>query len=257
MTAKKRLGHVGSGRIRPSGSYSVMQRRRHRAPDALDYFPTPPWAARALCEFLQAEVGPLREFSAWEPACGELHMTKGLSDYFAEIRSTDIFQWIPEIETLDFAMLGAFEPAVDFVITNPPFKLAEEFIATALKISRVGVAMLVRSAFIEGQDRHAELFSQTPPAFVLQFCERVTLLENRLIRPGEVDPFAQVEGTKASSATPYCWIVWLNGRAPDDCRLRWIPPSRFKLERPGDYPDYSPEQLPPPSDGLFGESAAA
>jgi hypothetical protein len=212
MSDRKRIRNIASGRIRASGSYSVMQRRRHRPPDALDYFPTPPWAARALCEFLESEIGSLSERDAWEPACGELHMAKGLADYFRSVRASDVFPYAPEIELLDFPLLGAFEPEIDFVVTNPPFKLAEEFISAALKIAKIGVAMLVRSAFIEGQDRHEELFSKTPPAFVLQFCERVTLLESRLIRANEVDPFAQVEGSKASSATPYCWLVWLKPR---------------------------------------------
>jgi hypothetical protein len=35
----------------PSGSTSVMA-RRVEPPDSLDFFPAPPWATRALCEYL-------------------------------------------------------------------------------------------------------------------------------------------------------------------------------------------------------------
>jgi hypothetical protein len=35
----------------------------------------------------------------------------------------------------------------DWTITNPPFKLAEQFIERALSLSRHGVAMIVRAAF--------------------------------------------------------------------------------------------------------------
>jgi hypothetical protein len=139
--------------------------------------------------------------------------------------------------------------SVDFVITNPPFRLAFEFIKAATAASRCGFAMLVRSAFLEGADRHQQLFSVFPPTYVLQFAERVAMLEGRLVRVGAVDPFAEKPGTKVSTATAYCWLIWLAGQS--DSRTRWVAPSRVQLERPGDYPDYVTEVLPPPADGLF------
>lgn len=237
-------------------STAVMQRRRV-APDSLDYFPTPPFATRALCEFLAGEFGELAERSAWEPACGELHMVKPLAEYFGSVRASDVHRYTPDHELLDFALLGAAEPPVDFIISNPPFKLAEEFIGTALKVARLGVAMLLRSAFLEGQDRYSSLFRSTPPTFVLQFVERGAMLEGRLVRAGDVDPFAEKEGTKVSSATAYCWIVWLPNVSSEDTRLRWLAPCRSRLEKGGDYPTYDVPQLPPPVDGLFGEGVAA
>lgn len=173
-------------------STAVMQRRRV-APDGLDYFPTPPFATRALCEFLESEGQVLAGLSCWEPACGELHMVR---------------------------------------------PLAESFIATGLKVARCGVAMLVRSAFLEGRARHESLFSRTPPTFVLQFVERIVMLEGRLVRAGSVDPFAEVEGRKASTATSYVWLVWMHDRSADT-RLRWIAPCRRRLESPADYPVYA------------------
>jgi hypothetical protein len=65
-------------------SSAVMQQRRAEgaerrsgrdvAPEALEYFPTPPWATRALCEFLAGQLGDLSALSCWEPCCGEGHM---------------------------------------------------------------------------------------------------------------------------------------------------------------------------------------
>ena len=37
--------------------------------------------------------------------------------------------------------------------------------------------MLVRSAFLEGGERYEQIWSKNPPSFVLQFCERVVMLE--------------------------------------------------------------------------------
>jgi hypothetical protein len=126
-----------------------MQRRRV-APDSLDYFPTPPFATRALCEFLAGEVGSLSALSAWEPGCGELHMARPLAEYFGQVRASDVHRYSDAHELLDFLLFGPEEPRSDFVISNPPFRLAQAFIETGLKVAHGGVAMLVRSAFLEG-----------------------------------------------------------------------------------------------------------
>ncbi len=237
-------------------STAVMQRRKV-APDALDYFPTPPFATRALCEFLTDELGDLDRFTAWEPACGEGHMVKPLLEYFGGVRSSDVHRYafppgLGEHDLLDFAMFGAAEPMVDVVISNPPFKLAEAFIAMARKSARRAVAMLVRSAFLEGEKRFERLWSNGPPTYILQFTERVVMLEGRLVQSGTSDPFAEKPGTKASTATAYVWLVWIQGglRAT---RFHWIAPCRRRLERPGDYPDYA-AAVDPSADGegLFG-----
>lgn len=222
----------------------AAQRGRHVAPPQLNYFPTPPWATRALCEFLIREGHALDDLVCWEPACGEGHMTRPLQEYFADVVASDVHRYdtIPEVgehELFDFTLsaMGSGPDQPDFVVTNPPFTLACEFIAAASVVAQRGFALLVRSAFLEGADRHRALWSSNPPSFVLQFSERVVMLEGRLIRAGDVDPFSDQPDRRARSATAYVWLVWLEGE--DDTRLRWIPPCRARLERSGDYPDYS------------------
>jgi hypothetical protein len=234
------------------------QRGRFVAPPQLNYFPTPPWAVRALCEFLEQEVANLRSLVCWEPACGERHMARALEEYFFDVVATDVHQYDADHALFDFTMcaMGYHDGELpDFVITNPPFMLASEFIEAASVVAECGFAMLVRSAFLEGEGRHKTLWSVNPPSFVLQFSERVVLLEGRLVRSGAVDPFAEKEGTKASTATAYVWLVWLRGES--DTRFRWIAPCRARLGRASDYPDYSAEVGAPPADGLFGEGVAA
>jgi hypothetical protein len=220
-------------------------------PPQLNYFPTPPFATRALCEFLQDKVGDLKPLTCWEPACGEGHMARPLAEYFGQVRASDVHDYGGN-EIADFTLtpqIAAEIASVDLVVTNPPFLLALDFIRAAVAASRMGFAMLVRSAFLEGEERHRDLWSVFPPAFVLQFSERVVLLEGRLVQSGAVDPFAEKAGTKASTATAYVWLVWLAGQS--DTRMRWIGPCRRRLERPGDYPDYSIEQPSAPAEGLF------
>ena len=216
-------------------SSAVMQ-RRHEAPDSLDYFPTPPWATRALCEWIDTQTARLPTWSVWEPACGEGHMARPLGEYFRFVTATDVHDYsatyADQARVGDFLLTWDHSPmiqahGVDWIVTNPPFRLAQEFIATAHAIAKHGIAMLVRSAFLESRERYENLFAKTPPSDILQFVERVPMHKGVL-------------AADASTATAYCWLVWF---FPANCavgdgvpRFHWIAPCRSRLERISDYP---------------------
>lgn len=146
-------------------------------------------------------------------------MVKPLREYFADVRASDVHDYGAGFEVRDYLM-PIPEDAVDWTVTNPPFRLAEQFIHKANRQSRHGVAMIVRSAFLEGIGRYERLFADTPPAYVFQFTERVVMHKGRLAPEG-------------STATAYAWLVWAKG-----CRgtkFGWIAPCRKRLERAGDY----------------------
>jgi hypothetical protein len=60
--------------------HAVMAQRRE-PPDALDYFPTPPWATRALFRHVLPALGVDSIGRAWEPACGEGHMASVIVEF--------------------------------------------------------------------------------------------------------------------------------------------------------------------------------
>lgn len=203
-------------------SHAVMAQRAEPH-DSLDYFPTPPWATRALCEFLR-QGNDLAVQRAWEPACGGGHMVRPLSEYFEMVYGSDVHIYGAGAQR-DFLFPGD-EPEFDWIITNPPFRLAAQFAETMIERARVGCAILVRTAFLEGIERYRSLFSRLKPSAILQFTERVPMHKGRLEQTG-------------STATSYCWIVW-SCRPHKPCAatmpiLVWIPPCRRKLERPADY----------------------
>ncbi len=222
-------------------STAVMQRRAKTAPDSLDYFPTPPWATRAFCKWLIERYGSLDVLSAWEPACGEEHMSNPLREFFEYVRASDIYQY-GNNEIFNFSdVTEEDDNSVDWLITNPPFSIAQQFIDDGLRVARKGVAMLVRGAFLEGQDRYNELYSKNPPSHIIQYTERVCLLEKRLIQANKPDPFNLDEDgnpRKASNATSYVWVVWVKDNPNPEPTFHWIPPSRTLLEKPDDYPSY-------------------
>lgn len=110
----------------------------------------------------------------------------------------------------------------DWVITNPPFNLAEQFAVKARSLCRHGVALLVRTQFLETVGRYNRLFKSDPPNITAIFSERVPMLKGRVSKT-------------ATTATSYCWLIWLSERNIHPPRLEWIPPCRKELERDGDY----------------------
>lgn len=209
-------------------SSAVMQQRTE-AHDSLDDFPTQPWGTRALCKHVLSGCY-LKSKTVWEPTCNRGHMSDPLGEFFGAVWASDIH---------DYGLEGAFQhdflmpflPSVvkwsgtdlDWIVANPPFRLAEQFIARALEVATEGVAMIVRTSFLEGVGRYENLYSKRPPNIVAQFSERVPMVKGRLTATG-------------STATSYCWLVWLTGVT--GTKLVWIPPCRKQLERPKDYAAY-------------------
>lgn len=199
--------------------------QRTEARDSPDDFPTPPWATRALIEHVLGDKRALAAQTCLEPACGAGHMVRVLKEYFGQVDYADAYDYgYGQIH--DFLLHPIELNSIDWVITNPPFRLSEEFVVRALKIARVGVAILARTVFIESVGRYRNLFERTPPTKFAQFAERVPMVKGRLDR-------------KATTATGYAWLVWEKCRVGSEPRLMWVPPCRKQLERDTDYSDIS------------------
>jgi predicted RNA methylase len=194
--------------------------QRVEANDSPDDFPTPPWATRALIEHVLTTKAKLRYQTCLEPACGAGHMAKVLKEYFGEVQASDAFcyQYGP---VRDFLAFPYEDKSFDWVITNPPFRLAEDFVLKALDVARIGVAILARTVFLESVGRYRSIFLESPPTKFAQFVERVPMVKGRL-------------DAKATTATGYAWLVWENER-PEYPQLVWVPPCRRSLERMEDY----------------------
>jgi hypothetical protein len=210
-----------------NGARAIMAGRLE-PDDSLDYFPTPPWATRALLEDVLPHLGidPHDLGRVWEPACGEGHISGVLAEYGCESTATDIFDYSVDgrqppgwAGKLDFLVRSQyvrlddrFGISADWIITNPPFgdKILP-FVRDAILYARAGVAMFVRQQWLEGIERYEDLFANTPPTLYAQFAERVNLCKGRW------DP-------AGTTATAYCWLVWIKDMAPQP--VYWIPPGR-------------------------------
>jgi len=221
-------------------SHAVMA-QRVEAKDSLDDFPTPPWATRALLEHVIEQGEDASSMTALEPACGRGHIAQTLKEYFKTVAACDVHDY-GYGDVGDFLTSVYATDAYDWVITNPPFRLGEDFIHRAMPIARRGVAVLVRTVFIESIGRYQRLFSVNPPTTVAQFSERVPMVKGRVDK-------------KASTATGYAWVIWEKSKIGLPT-LAWVPPCRKALERDGDYePSYlygGEQEYSPVQTELFG-----
>jgi hypothetical protein len=110
-----------------------------------DLYETPAVAIRAL---LKLECIPL---TVWEPACGPGAIVRELRDSGRAVVATDLVDYgCPQsIARRDFLMESEAPAGVPAIVTNPPFKLAEEFAEKAIDLCPE-VYMLMRVAFLEG-----------------------------------------------------------------------------------------------------------
>lgn len=251
----------GAAKIIPgeviNGARAIMG-SRIEPPDSLDYFPTPPWATRALIQHVFAAIGvgfETKKQRAWEPACGEGHIAEVLAEHFKAVRPTDIHDYGYGVGGVDFLTANEHAAAgTDWIITNPPFgDLTEQFVLKAIELADVGVAMFVRLQWLESVGRYETIFKDHPPTIIAFFAERVPLCK------GRYDP----DGT---TATAYIWLVWQKGAAPRP--PMWIPPGRRdELTRPDDRERFTTNPVtkrpvdatgaPIPHDETTGEVIAA
>ena len=146
-----------------------------------DLYPTPPDVTVALMRFLNLP----RRTVVWEPASGEGDMAGVLQTFCDTVYATDV------LDGTDF--LKSSVDDADWIITNPPFSLAEQFIRRAAELEKP-FAFALKSQYWHAKTR-AGLFSEIPPSYVLPLTWRPNF--NFKTMPGK------------SPLMDMIWCVWL------------------------------------------------
>lgn len=179
-----------------ASSHSDNERQRE------DYYATEPKAVEELLK-IETFCG-----SILEPACGEGHISEVLKQNGYHVVSRDLadrgYGDVADFLSIDNTLWDGD------VITNPPYRYAQEFVEKALQIVPKGrkIAMFLRLQFLEGKKRK-ELFMRTPPKTVWVSSSRLKCAIN--------GDFAQA----GSSAAAYAWFVWEKGYC-GSTTVRWF-----------------------------------
>lgn len=179
-----------------ASSHSLNDRQAH------DYYATEPSAVDDLFAVHKFDD------TIWEPACGGGHLSKRMEEYGKSVMSTDLYNQGYGTPGIDF--LKSTDKWPGDIITNPPYKYAQEFVERGISLVEDGkqVAMFLKLTFLEGQKRR-KMFDKYPPKFIYVFSARKKCAIN-----------GDFENT-GSSAACYAWFIWVKGSTTEPV-IRWI-----------------------------------
>ena len=173
-----------------------------------DCYETPAVATNALMA-----VETLPEI-IWEPACGPGAIVEVLRTMGKTVIATDLVDYGCEnsIARRDFLMEQSAPDGCEAIVTNPPFKLASEFVRHGLLLVPK-VVLLLRLAFLEGTGR-SDVIDGGKFARVHVFRNRLPRMHRR-----------GWEGAEATNTMAFAWFVWDRAHnGPTEMhRISWVP----------------------------------
>jgi hypothetical protein len=156
-----------------------------------DLYETPPEAVQAL---MRAETLPHR---IWEPAAGRDAIVNILRAAGHEVLASDLVDYghPTHFAQRDFLLEWTLPKGCEMILTNPPFKLANEFVEHAIDLCP-RVVMLLRFLFLEGT-RRSEILEERGIIRIHLFSRRLQGMH----RDGW-------DGNKVSNSRAFAWFVW-------------------------------------------------
>ncbi len=186
----------GPGGMRTQQKKAPLRERKD------DLYETPPIAVEKLLT-VERFIGPI-----WEPACGRGAIVRPLELAGYQVIATDLVDRDFGIGKVDFLM--ETKPLAPNCVTNPPYRMADEFARQALNLCSGKTAMLMRLVWLSGQRRRP---------FLEQYLSRVWVFSARLPtmhRDGW-------EGTKVeSSSVDFAWFIFDRTRDRQRPEIGWI-----------------------------------
>ena len=154
-----------------------------------DFYETPYTLTR---KFLDVEYFN-KNSTVCEPACGGGAITRVLKEHWEDDKVTAYDQ-----ETNFLWETGEY----DYIITNPPFSIAFEFIQRAKLVAKSKFAFLLPLSYLHGKKRFDEIYSdRTYGLEKVYVFTRYPMLGESLREDGKYNTGMMV----------YAWYVWTNG----------------------------------------------
>ena len=181
-----------------------------------DFYATDPYVINRSVDFF-SDIGITKNSHIWEPACGQGHLSKRLIDLgYSYVYSTDLIDrgYGERADFLQSWMHG------DVIITNPPFKLAPEFVHHANAIQRDGglSLFLLKIQFLETEKR-IDLFRECGLRYIGVMANRACCAMN-----GEFSKYFKQDsktGAYKGGTQCYAWFVFKKG-SDKPAELCWV-----------------------------------
>lgn len=177
-----------------------------------DFFETPKIATCAMLN----NINVPRDVILWECACGHGKISKILEKVCPnQVLSTELNTDRYGVGGVDFLKDGVnFKPQGRFwVVTNPPFKLANEFVRKAFEYGAERIIFLLRFNYLESGKVREDILNN---GHLL----RVLLMKERL----QMFPYGWT-GKKGSATQNHAWFIWdrnYNAEVPSEVVVRRV-----------------------------------
>lgn len=174
--------------------------------DAHDWYMEPEWVSTRLFEAERFEG------RVWDPACGVGRIVQSARNAGHQALGSDAIARSAMLGcTVSDFLICDEQAAEPNIVSNPPFGIAEKFVAHALNLAERKVAMLLPANWVQG-DKRSRWLATTPLRRVLFITPRPSM------PPGSAVAAGQKPG---NGTTDYCWMIWLRGfdGAPE---LGWL-----------------------------------
>ncbi len=159
-----------------------------------DFYPTPAWATEILLEHVAITGNVL------EPCAGQGHISHVLDRHvpdFGQIHvyTNDIdpvFDCDGHADALDLTFWNPsrFGGEITWVVSNPPFSIADQLVPLAYEKSYFGIAMLLRLSWLEPTRARGPFLEEHPPTTVI------------------VLPRISFDGSGQTDNVTTAWFVW-------------------------------------------------
>lgn len=150
-----------------------------------DFYETPSWMTDALVDRLRLSGRVLE-------CCAGLGAIALAMPYTVEVITNEPYQQLAADYRLDATRPESWAqfPAVEWVISNPPFNLASAIVPLALEHAKVGVAMVLRLSWFEPTEDRDTFLEAHPPTAIIAM------------------PRHNFRGTASTDSVTSAWFVW-------------------------------------------------
>jgi hypothetical protein len=182
--------------------------------DKRDMYPTPSCLTETFLDAYTFGNPAILDDIIWECACGDGAISNVLAERGYHVITSDKYGE----PSVDFLTAIAHVP---YIVTNPPYRYAKEFILQAKKLATKGFAFLLPLSYLHGKERYDKIWmdKEYPLAHVYVY-NRSPMLGVPLREDGLIETGMQV----------YAWFVWESDYWGEP-RIHWLDIDRFIVRK--------------------------
>ena len=195
---------------------AIGRNYRAKSQDTIDnnaenFFPTYHALTRLLLDNIELD----KDKTILEPCAGAGDITKVLHEYgYNHVYEMDINPIKENILKHDFLKFKPKTWGFHYVITNPPFKLFNEFLKKSCEVATESIYMIAPLDYLHGVERHKTFYENGCNGFRLKTCYAFV---RRPLFGAQYHP----AGLMPTGATSFAWFHFENGYNGDPA-IKWL-----------------------------------